>query len=73
MKSIDDVTKFLDALGVGYTVEPSNAKGSATRVRCGVGAYGSDTQHAKVGGYTGFYTAFEFDVDGTFIEIGAWE
>jgi hypothetical protein len=27
----------------------------------------------KVVGYPGFYTAFHFAPDGTFIEMGAWE
>lgn len=27
----------------------------------------------KVGGYVEFYTNFEFDLDGEFIELGAWE
>lgn len=73
MKTVDDVTKFLDALGVGYVIEPSEMKDATTRVRCGVGAYESGDQHTKVGGYTGFYTTFEFDAEGNFIEMGAWE
>lgn len=27
----------------------------------------------KIGGYNGFYTLFEFDKNGKFIEMGAWE
>ena len=27
----------------------------------------------KVGGYLGFFTEFEFDAEGKFISIGAWE
>jgi hypothetical protein len=27
----------------------------------------------KVGGYSGFFTAFDFDEDGTFVQMGAWE
>lgn len=27
----------------------------------------------KVAGYAGFFTAFEFDADGKFVQMGAWE
>lgn len=27
----------------------------------------------RVGGYTGFFTGFEFDSHGTFTRVGAWE
>lgn len=27
----------------------------------------------KVGGYDGFYTRFEFDENGKFLTVGAWE
>ena len=29
--------------------------------------------NAKIDGYLGFFTAFHFDKDGKFIEMGAWE
>ena len=73
MKTLAEVSAFLDSLGVGYVVEPSEVRGATTRIRCGIGAYESNQQHAKVGGYAGFYTSFEFDSAGNFIEMGAWE
>ena len=27
----------------------------------------------KIGGYSGFYTSFDFDSDGKFIKCGIWE
>lgn len=32
-----------------------------------------ETGHAKVGGYIGFFTVFEFDHDGNFVSIGVGE
>lgn len=71
---LEKVRELLDSLGVGYVSEPSNINNGTTSIRCGrkLGEAIYE-QYPKVGGYTGFYVAFEFDADGKFIEIGAWE
>jgi hypothetical protein len=70
----EKVRCLLTELGIGYVIEKSEIIGAATCIRCGrmCGDKNFD-QHAKVGGYTDFYTSFEFTDDGQFIEIGAWE
>lgn len=30
-------------------------------------------RNEKVTGFAGFFTAFEFDADGKFVQMGAWE
>lgn len=35
--------------------------------------YVGEGDSPKISGYGGFYTRFEFDLEGKFIKIGAWE
>lgn len=38
-----------------------------------VGGWGLKRDSDKITGYGGFYTTFEFDADGMFVRMGAWE
>lgn len=51
--------KLLTEFGVGFDREGNN-------IIC------RDCQQ-KIGGYSGFFTTFEFDTDGEFVKLGAWE
>lgn len=64
MKDIDKLKKLLAEFGVGFTVEKDRDENDI--IEC----YGGD---AKIGGYNCFYTDFNFDKDGKFIEMGAYE
>ncbi len=60
MKDIDKLKSLLTEFGVGFTEE------SGDIIKC---YYGSN----KVEGYNRFYTTFQFNNDGKFVEMGAWE
>ena len=57
----DKLKALLTEFGVGWREKPEG-------IKCG--GYQS---YNKIGGYSSFYTLFEFDEDGKFIQIGAWE
>jgi hypothetical protein len=54
--------KLLTEFGVGWRSPTPEA------IKCG--GYNS---YAKIDGYPRFYTLFEFDPEGKFISMGAWE
>lgn len=56
----EKLIELLTEFGVGFELEENN------RVVC---TQGKD----KVDGYHLFYTTFDFDKDGKFTEMGAWE
>lgn len=60
MKDIDKLTALLDEFGVGWEFADDE------RIVCCEGL-------EKITGYNGFYTTFDFDVDGKFICMGAYE
>ena len=67
MSDKDRLTALLRDFGVGFREEETESKGEKIiQVTCEQGA-------SRVGGYGGFVTAFEFDRDGTFKSMGAWE
>ena len=73
MTDLDKLKELLDGWGV-----PHKLYGAGPEYICGqaikVGGY--THQHdprGTVTGYNGMYTLFEFDDDGKFISMGAWE
>lgn len=66
MKDIDKLKQLLDSWGVPYKIDDDGD------VRVGH-FWDSARDHPKVNGYDGFFTAFEFDDDGNFLRMGAWE
>ena len=67
MNDKERLVALLRDFGVGFKEEETTSKGeNIIQVVC---EQGSD----RVGGYRGFLTAFEFDRDGTFKTMGAWE
>lgn len=55
----EKLTALFDELSIGYTVEDKD-------IVCMEG-------DANIDGYGNFYTRFEFDDEGKFIQMGAWE
>lgn len=64
MKDMEKVRSLLTELGVVYTEELHGGR-LILRVTEGEGP--------KNVGYGGFITDFEFNLEGTFLEMGAWE
>ena len=65
-KGIDMTDKEkLVALLTEFGVE-WRAKGQ--HIKCG-----GYNHYKKIIGFNGFYTEFEFDIDGKFLQMGAWE
>ena len=71
MTDIEKLKALFDEVGIGY-----NLAGYM------VGSYGSEIGDLllachegdyNVKGHPGFFTAFRFDKDGKFVEMGAWE
>ncbi|MFG9350137.1 hypothetical protein ACEP28_32440 [Pseudomonas aeruginosa] len=59
MSDQEKLKALLTEFGVGFTEDE-------TSISCEAG-------DAKVGGYIGFGTTFEFDTEGKFKRMGAWE
>ena len=57
--------------GIGYYEKPRD--GATMYIQVGDGHDLSIPLSDKVDGYGGFYTSFEFDDDGAFVRMGAWE
>lgn len=66
MTDYEKTKAFLTEMGIGFKEGVSERKGCSKTIRC-------DEGMPKVGGYTFFYVAFDFDADGKLVEIGAWE
>lgn len=68
MTGKEKLITLLKEFGIGFTEKHagSNRKPDGVLVLCEQGM-------AKVDGYNQFYTSFEFDATGKFIEMGAWE
>jgi len=67
MSDLEDLKALLTRFGVGFTESKHREKKKDIyQVICEQGA-------DKVGGYMCFVTVFEFDAEGKFIEMGAWE
>ena len=64
MTDYDKVKALFTELGIGFTEH--DEKDNVKVICCEAG---SD----KVIGYSGFFTDFEFDEDGKFIQMGVWE
>ena len=64
MKDIKKLTRLLDYLKVEYTMNCADDK--SWSVRCTEGS-------EKVVGHAWFFTEFEFDKKGKFIQMGVWE
>ena len=65
MTDIKRTTEFFNSLGINtFKVLPYDG---------GIALILEQGCHPKVVGYQGFLTAFLFDKDGNFIEMGAWE
>jgi len=62
MTDKEKLCDLLTEFGVGWREKPYYT------IKCG--GYNS---YNKIGGYSSFYTLFEFDEDGKFIQMGAWE
>lgn len=65
MKDYEKTKAMLVDFGVGFTEGEFSDEG-LLYIKCEHG-------DKKVGGYSGFYTVFEFDKDGNFLKIGAFE
>lgn len=65
MTDFEKLKGLLTSFGVEFTVEYYEDKKGATII-CNQGG-------RKVSGYNQFFTDFEFDSKGTFIQMGAWE
>lgn len=59
MTDKEKLEKLLTEFKVGFTEE--------------AGAIVCEEGNENIGGYNGFMTTFEFDQEGTFIQMGAWE
>ena len=59
MTDKEKLTALLKELGIGFKDEGKSLK--------------CETGMDKVSGYTFFWTEFQFDDDGKFIHMGAWE
>ena len=78
MKTDYERTKeFLDSLGILYGDNEDyqqHLNGVRKYIIFGNPSYGQDfPQCDKVEGYSGFFTAFNFDESGKFLTVGAWE
>ncbi len=74
MTDFERTKQFLDSLGVLYVInETYNA------IQFGVPLHEKDSGYypfkecEKIKGYGGSYTSFEFDGNGMFLAVGAWE
>jgi hypothetical protein len=61
---LEDWRAFLTRFGVGFKEEPG--RGPEMHLTLTSGA-------TRVTGYNGFFTSIEFDAEGAFIQLGAWE
>lgn len=59
----EKLTALFTELGIGFKPNPHNEQNSIV-CECG---------DAKISGYNGFYTQFDFEANGKFKEMGAWE
>jgi hypothetical protein len=66
---LEKLTTLLGEWGVPFTVEPPR-KDAAQVIEVRNFAF---DDHPKVTGYSEFFTIFEFDAEGTFLRMGAWE
>lgn len=64
MKDIDKLRKLLTDFGIGFTVVID--KNGLEYIECMEG-------EEKIKGYSSFFTHFEFDENGKFVQMGAWE
>lgn len=69
MTDFEKLTSLLAEFGVGYDVKENSAKGKVDGSKHVVCEKGNE----KIGGYIGFITFFDFDCNGKFIRMGAWE
>jgi len=64
MTDYEKLKALLTEFGVGFVVEEDEKGEKYIECNC---------ESKKVTGYSFFYTLFEFDKDGKFIHMGAWE
>jgi hypothetical protein len=69
MTDLDKFIALFQSVGIDIKPTKSDTGFSITLGDADEHPYTSD----KVKGYTGFYTAIEFDPEGKFISMGAWE
>lgn len=63
MTDLEKLRSLFKEFEIGFTEEDREGKVTITAYQ---GA-------KKIGGYMAFYTSFEFDPKGKFLEMGAWE
>jgi hypothetical protein len=74
MTDFERTKQFLDSLGILYVHNKLD-----NSIQFGVPLHKKDRDYYphpkcdKVSGYGGNYTSFEFDKNGEFIRVGAWE
>ncbi len=66
MTDKEKLIALLDEWGVPYFAGPDF-------VSVGYGPKCPLIESSKVDGYCGFFTDFEFDAEGNFVKMGAWE
>ncbi len=64
MSDIEKLMELFTEFGIEFTTGVTHE--GYDRILCSEGK-------AKIDGYNGFYTTFEFDENGKFKEMGAWE
>lgn len=67
MTDREKLLALLNEWGVPYLEEHSGC------VLVGNYAPGMPVNPEKIDGYSGFYTSFDFDTEGQFLKMGAWE
>jgi len=67
----DKLKALLGEWGVPYSEEDDAGDMPGKAVT--VGGWGAVADSPKIDGYSGFYTRFEFEEDGSFRLMGAWE
>lgn len=74
MTDKEKLLALLSEWGVPYKQEdiPSQPEERGERAVI-IGLTGDFPETDKVTGYTGFFTSFEFSLDGEFVRMGAWE
>jgi hypothetical protein len=71
----EELIALLTKWGVPFTEECGGYSGSwGEGIHSGIRVYAGKVRvRAKNWGYHGFYTEFDFDEDGSFTAMGAWE
>lgn len=75
MTDKEKLIELLKSFDIKFGDIKDSYKQGDNHINFGYNVYNDDSfpKCDKVGGYMGFYTSFEFDEDGKFVTVGAWE